>query len=409
MFCVILERNSEFTQIMSSELYLNRTIETVISEAAHYFSVISVTGPRQSGKSTLLKHLFPQYRKYSLKDVNVREFAEHDPIAFLNQHSEGMFIDEVQKQPSLLEYIQGIVDDNPERKFLLTGSSNFELLQGLSESLPGRAGVYELLPMTYAETESTRGDAPLDEFLYGGLYPAVCARKNKPRLFYPSYVKTYLERDVRDLLKIKDQMQFMRFMKLCAARIGSIFNASELAALLGVDSKTVSHWLSVLQASYLVTLLPPYFENVSKRVVKSPKLYFNDPGLACFLLDIESPRQLERDKMRGAIFENYVVMEVIKHRYNQGLLGGVYFYRDSHQNEVDILLKQEGEITAIEVKASMTYHTSFNRHLSHLQEWITTPIARELIVYTGDFENTSGDIKLINYRHLHQHLPEIDI
>lgn len=409
MFCVILERNSEFTQIMSSELYLNRTIETVISEAAHYFSVISVTGPRQSGKSTLLKHLFPQYRKYSLKDVNVREFAEHDPIAFLNQHSEGMFIDEVQKLPSLLEYIQGIVDDNPERKFLLTGSSNFELLQGLSESLPGRAGVYELLPMTYAETESTRGDAPLDEFLYGGLYPAVCARKNKPRLFYPSYVKTYLERDVRDLLKIKDQMQFMRFMKLCAARIGSIFNASELAALLGVDSKTVSHWLSVLQASYLVTLLPPYFENVSKRVVKSPKLYFNDPGLACFLLDIESPRQLERDKMRGAIFENYVVMEVIKHRYNQGLLGGVYFYRDSHQNEVDILLKQEGEITAIEVKASMTYHTSFNRHLSHLQEWITTPIARELIVYTGDFENTSGDIKLINYRHLHQHLPEIDI
>ncbi|MBR1932853.1 MAG: ATP-binding protein [Prevotella sp.] len=394
---------------MSSELYLNRTIETVISEAAHYFSVISVTGPRQSGKSTLLKHLFPQYRKYSLKDVNVREFAEHDPIAFLNQHSEGMFIDEVQKLPSLLEYIQGIVDDNPERKFLLTGSSNFELLQGLSESLPGRAGVYELLPMTYAETESTRGDAPLDEFLYGGLYPAVCARKNKPRLFYPSYVKTYLERDVRDLLKIKDQMQFMRFMKLCAARIGSIFNASELAALLGVDSKTVSHWLSVLQASYLVTLLPPYFENVSKRVVKSPKLYFNDPGLACFLLDIESPRQLERDKMRGAIFENYVVMEVIKHRYNQGLLGGVYFYRDSHQNEVDILLKQEGEITAIEVKASMTYHTSFNRHLSHLQEWITTPIARELIVYTGDFENTSGDIKLINYRHLHQHLPEIDI
>ena len=392
---------------MNTRLYLNRTIEAVITEAAQYFSVISVTGPRQSGKSTLLKHLFPQYQGYSMKDVNMREFAEHDPIAFLSQHAEGMFIDEVQATPQLLEYIQGIVDEHPERKFLLTGSSNFELLQGLCESLPGRAGVYELLPMTYPETESTQKNSSLDELLYSGFYPAVCARKNKASLFYPSYVKTYLERDVRNFLKIKNQMQFMRFMKLCAARIGSIFNASELAAQLGVDSKTVSHWLSVLQASYLITLLPPYFENVSKRVVKSPKLYFTDPGLACFLLDIESPRQLERDKMRGAIFENYVVMEVVKHRYNHGMLGGVYFYRDSHQNEVDILLKQEGEITAIEVKASMTYHTSFNRHIARLQDWIDIPITRRLIVYAGDFENTAGDIQLINYRHLQQYLPEI--
>lgn len=394
---------------MNDKLYLNRTIEPLINEAAQYFSVISVTGPRQSGKSTLLKHLFPQYKKYSMKDVNTREFAENDPIAFLNQHTEGMFIDEIQQVPQLLEYIQGIVDDHPERKFLLTGSSNFELLQNLCESLPGRAGVYELLPMTYAETESTQKDASLNEFLYGGLYPAICARKNKPQLFYPSYVKTYLERDVRNLLRIKDQMLFMRFMKLCAARIGCIFNASELSSQLGVDSKTVSHWLSVLQASYLVTLLPPYFENMSKRVVKSPKLYFNDPGLACFLLDIETPRQLERDKMQGAIFENYVVMEVIKHRYNHGMLGGVYFYRDSHQNEVDILLKQEGEITAIEVKASMTYHTSFNRHIARIQEWVNIPVARRIIVYTGNFENTVGDIRLINYKHLQLHLPKIEI
>lgn len=390
---------------MNNHLYLTRAIEGVISEAYQYFPVISITGPRQSGKSTLLKHLFPHVHKYSLKDVNVREFAEHDPIAFLHQHPEGMFIDEVQKVPHLLEYIQGIVDDNPECRFLLTGSSNFELLQGLSESLPGRAGVYELLPMTYEETVSTASELPLDEFLFNGLYPAICAKKNKARLYYPSYVKTYLERDVREQLRIKDQMLFMRFMKLCAARIGSLFNASEMAAQLGVDSKTVTHWLSVLQASYLVTLLPPYYENISKRLVKSPKLYFNDPGLACFLLDIESPRQLERDKMRGAIFENFVVMEVIKHRYNQGRQDGVFFYRDSNQNEVDILLKQEGEITAIEVKSSMTYHTSFEQHILRLSEWIKTPIAQKLIVYTGDFENITGGIKLINYRNLHKHLP----
>ena len=392
---------------MANNLYLNRTMEGIIKEAFKYFSVISVTGPRQSGKSTLLKHLFPDIPKYSLKDVNVREFAEHNPVAFLHQHPEGMFIDEVQKVPQLLEYIQGIVDDNPDCKFLLTGSSNFELLHGLCESLPGRAGVYELLPMTYRESESTIGGMSLDEFLYSGLYPAVCAKKNKAKLFYPSYVKTYLERDVRDLLKIKDQMLFMRFMKLCAARVGSIFNASEIASQLGIDSKTITSWLSVLQASYLVTLLPPYYENISKRLVKSPKLYFNDPGLACFLLDIESPRQLERDKMRGAIFENYVVMEVIKHRYNRGLLNGVYFYRDSNQNEVDILLKEEGEITAIEVKSSMTYHTSFENSISKLSEWIKTPVTNRMIVYSGDFENTTSNIKLLNYRHLQANLPDM--
>ena len=383
-------------------------MEGIIREAAKYFSVISVTGPRQSGKSTLLKYLFPNVPKYSLKDVNVREFAEHDPVAFLHQHPGGMFIDEVQKVPQLLEYIQGIVDDNPDCQFLLTGSSNFELLHSLSESLPGRAGVYELLPMTYHETESTMGEMSLNEFLYSGLYPAICAKKNKARLFYPSYVKTYLERDVRDLLKIKDQMQFMKFMKLCAARVGSVFNASEIAGQIGVDGKTVTSWLSVLQASYLVTLLPPYYENISKRLVKSPKLYFNDPGLACFLLDIESPRQLERDKMRGAIFENYVVMEVIKHRYNRGLLDGVYFYRDSNQNEVDILLKEEGEITAIEVKSSMTYHSSFEDSISKLAEWIKTPISNKLIVYTGDFENTTANIKVLNYRHLQAYLPHLE-
>ena len=391
---------------MANNLYLNRTMEDVINEASQYFSVISVTGPRQSGKSTLLKHLFPDIPRYSMKDVNVREFAEHDPVAFLHQHPKGMFIDEVQKVPQLLEYIQGIVDDNPDCRFLLTGSSNFELLHGLCESLPGRAGVYELLPMTYQESKSTMSEKPLDEFLYNGLYPAICAGKNKARLFYPSYVKTYLERDVRDLLKIKDQMQFMKFMKLCAARVGSIFNASELAGQIGVDNKTITNWLSVLQASYLVTLLPPYYENISKRLVKSPKLYFNDPGLACFLLDIESPRHLARDKMRGAIFENYIIMEVIKHRYNRGLLNGVYFYRDSNQNEVDILLKEEGEITAIEVKSSMTYHTSFEGDISQLSDWIKTPVVNKIIVYTGDFENTASDIKILNYRHLQAHLPQ---
>ena len=380
--------------------YIDRNIEKTILEASKYFSVIAVSGPRQSGKSTLLSQLFPLYEKYSLKDLNILDYAQNDPISFLNQTDEGMFIDEIQKYPQLLDYIQGIVDNNPRRRFILSGSSNFEVMKNLSESLAGRAGVFELLPMTIEEVTGKIDLNNLNQVLYNGFYPAICAGKNIAKYFYPSYVRTYLEKDVRDFLQIKDQMIFTKFLKLCAARIGSLFNASELGAEVGVSSKTISHWISILQASYLITLLPPYYENISKRLVKSPKLYFNDPGLACYLLDIETPQQLDRDKMRGAIFENFIVMEAIKHRYNMGLEGGVFFYRDSNQNEVDILIKQEGELTAIEVKSSMTYNSSFEKTLALIESWIKTPVRKKAVVYSGDFENTTGNINLINYRHI---------
>lgn len=375
-------------------------MEGLLFEASKYFSVLCVTGPRQSGKSTILKKLFPNAVTYSLKDVNVREFAMNDPLAFLNQTKDLMFIDEAQKVPQLFEYIQGIVDNNPNRKFLLSGSSNFELMNSLSESLAGRAGVFELMPMSLSETLAESSVKSMDDFLYDGLFPAICAGKNIARLFYPSYVKTYLEKDVRDLLKIKDIMLFMKFMKLCAARVGSIFNASEVANEVGVDSKTIHSWLSVLSASYIIYLLSPYYENISKRLVKSPKLYFTDPGLVCFLLDIESSKQLSRDKMRGNIFENFVVMEAVKHRMNAGKEGGVYFYRDSNMNEVDLLVKEEGEIKAFEIKSSMTYTKNFEKTLRKLPEWIKTPVARKVVVYDGDFENNAGEVEVVNYRNL---------
>lgn len=380
--------------------YIDRDIEAVVREAAQYFSVLCITGPRQSGKSTLLRHIFPDYKEFSLKDVYVRDYALNDPVAFLNQTAGGMFIDEIQKAPVLMDYIQGIVDREPERRFLLTGSSNFEMMRNLSESLAGRAGVFELMPMSLSETKPHRPSHELSQLLFDGLYPAVSAGKNTAKYFYPSYVKTYIEKDVRDLLNVQNQMQFLRFVKLCAARIGSLFNASELAVEVGVDSKTIGRWLSVLQASYLITLLPPYHENTAKRLVKSPKIYFNDTGLACYLLDIESPRQLDRDKMRGALFENMIVMEMVKHRYNSGKDGGVFFYRDSNQNEVDILVKQEGEIMALEVKSSMTYHHSFEKTLRQLPEWINTPVTQRALVYAGEFENVNADVKVMNYNNL---------
>lgn len=375
-------------------------METLLLEAWKYFNVLSLTGPRQSGKSTTIKHLFPGIVTYSLKDVNVRSFARQDPIAFLSQTEDPVFIDEVQKAPELLEYIQGIVDNHPHRKFILSGSSNFELLKGISESLAGRAAVFELMPMSFGETQEISSVKDLDTFLYDGLYPAVSAGKNVARLFYPSYVKTYLEKDVRDLMNVKNQLLFVKFMKLCAARIGSLFNASEISGELGVDGKTVTSWLSVLAASYVIYLLPPYYENISKRLVKSPKLYFCDTGLACYLLDIESPGQVARDKMRGHLFENYVIMEAVKHRMNAGRDGGVYFYRDSNGNEVDLLLKEEGVIRAYEIKSAQTFTEQFGRTLKKLPEWIHTPVVGRTVVYAGDFENTAGDIALVNYRRL---------
>ena len=380
--------------------YISRNIEQTMSEAARYFPVIAVTGPRQSGKSTLLGHLFPEAIKFSLKDVNIRSFAESDPVAFLNQTDKPLFIDEVQKVPMLLEYIQGIVDNHPDRKFLLSGSSNFELMKSVSESLAGRAGVYELLPMSYTEIPAYASGKDMDTFLYDGLFPAICAGKNIAGLFYPSYVRTYIEKDIRDLLNIRDTMQFFRFLKLCAARIGSVFNANELSSEVGVDSKTIAAWLSVLTASYVIYLLPPYYENISKRLVKRPKLYFTDPGLACYMLDIESPAQLSKDKMRGNIFENYIIMEAVKHRMNNGKEGGVYFYRDSNGNEVDLLIKEEGMLKAFEIKSSMTYIPEFGKTLRKLSGWLTPPIVRKCIVYNGDFENVAGDIEVINYRNL---------
>ena len=291
--------------------YINRDISTTIQEAAKYFPVICLTGPRQSGKSTLIKHLFENYLRYSLEDLNVRSMAQKDPVGFLNQTQGGMVIDEVQQAPELLSYIQGIVDENPKRKFILSGSSNFLLMKKVSQSLAGRAGVFELLPMSMNETSELQESKSLDQIIYEGLYPSVCAERNIPRFFYPSYVRTYLDKDVRELINVRDMAQFHTFLRLCAGRIGSIFNASELANEVGVAVNTITAWLSVLEASYIIFRLQPWSENTRKRLIKSPKLYFCDTGLACYLLNIDGPEQLAHDKMRGHLFENLIVMEAL--------------------------------------------------------------------------------------------------
>ena len=377
--------------------YILRTQEATLLDMAKYFPVTVVTGPRQSGKTTMINHLFGDYVKFSLEDLNVRDFALSDPIAFLKQNVNGMVIDEVQRVPELMSYIQGIVDKDPNKKFVLSGSSNFSMLKSVTQSLAGRAGILELMPLAMNEVNDLVRDKSLDQLLFDGLYPAVCSGQNVAKYMYPAYAKTYLERDVRDLLHINDMMAFSKFLRLCAARIGSLFVASQIANEVGVSANTVKSWLSVLQSSYIITLLPPYFENTTKRLIKTPKLYFCDTGLACYLLDIESPHLLERDKMRGPLFENLIVMEAIKTRLNAGKQPNVFFYRDSNQNEVDLILKQGSSLTGIEVKSSMTYHKEFERTVRNLEKYVKAPISDRIVIYAGDMENTSGEVKLINY------------
>ena len=383
------------------QAYIKRKIESTILEAAKYFPVITVTGPRQSGKTTMLKHIFPHLHYYSLEDLDTRSFAMEDPVRFLHLHEDGMILDEVHNYPELLSYIQGIVDEQPQKKFVLSGSSNFALLKKVSQSLAGRSGVFELMPLSIEEVKGQIeyvDDA--DQLLYQGLYPAVCSCKNIPKFLYPSYVKTYLERDVRDLLNVKDIRLFNMFLKLCAGRIGSVFNASEIAGEIGVSSKTIQAWVSILQASYVVYLLPPYFENSRKRLTKSPKMYFCDTGLACTLLGIESAEQLACDKMRGHLFENLIVVELLKRRLNEGKESNLYFYRDSNQNEVDILVNNGSSLDAIEVKSAMTYNPSFEKALLKVNEWVNPPVGKRTIIYAGTLEDDKGDIRLLNYRNM---------
>lgn len=378
--------------------YIQRTMADALIEASRFFPVITVTGPRQSGKSTLLRHLFGDKPYFSMESLDIRQFAKSDPKGFLAQFRDGVIIDEIQRVPELLSYIQGIVDEYPDRKFYLTGSSQFSLLHSVTQSLAGRSAVFELMPLSLAEISGLDTGKTLDDVLYNGFYPAVWSGKIIPRLLYPNYVKTYVERDVRDVLAIKDLDLFQRFIRLCAARVGSIFNASELSNELGVAVNTVNSWISVLQAAYIIYLLPPFFTNTRKRLTKSPKIYFTDCGLAACLLDIDSPQTMNRDKMRGHLFENMVVMDCLKRRFNAGGNGGLYFYRDSNGNEVDLLVKRGGVYDCYEIKSSSTFHPDFVKGLNRFSVAFPDLVGTKSVIYAGDDMPVYNGVSIVNFK-----------
>ena len=345
-------------------MLIARQMEAAMRASAEEYPVLTVVGPRQSGKTTLVRTLFPSKPYQTLETPSTRLRAESDPQGFLASFPDGAILDEVQRVPSLLSYIQGIVDEkNRNGLFVLTGSANLLLMQNVSQSLAGRCAVFTLLPFSLAEAAGVLpSDSPLSAILCGG-YPRLLVRgMGRPR-FFANYIDTYVERDIRQLLNIKNTLLFSRFLRLLSGRVGSLLDRTSLANDCGISTKTVAEWFSVLQASSICFLLPPWHDNRGKRLVKTPKIYFHDTGLACALAGIETERQLERDPLRGGLFENLIVLEALKRALNAGRKPDLYFYRDANGVEIDLVEQRAGCLHPVEIKSSATFHPDFCKSL----------------------------------------------
>lgn len=364
-----------------------RQASNTLERLARGFPVLAITGPRQSGKTTLARASFPDKPYVSLENPDEREFADQDPKRFLARFPEGAILDEVQRCPALLSWLQGIVDEQPVMgHFVLTGSAQFDLVAGMSQSLAGRVGRVELLPLSLAELREGGCLPPtLDRLLLTGGYPALYQRELAVADWFPNYVATYLERDVRQLVAVRDLSQFQRFVRMCAARSGQLLNLAALGADCGISAVTAREWLSVLEASYLVTRLPPYFRNFGKRLVKSPKLYFLDVGLMAWLLGIRDEASLATHATRGALFETWVVAETIKRRFNAGQPADIFFWRDSAGHEIDLLFEMPAGLQAVEIKSGATFAADWLDGLDMWRKFAgNLPTLKPMLIYGGD-------------------------
>ena len=374
--------------------YIKRKISDSVLEAAKYYRVIVVTGPRQTGKTTLCRHLFSDYKYYNLEDVALRNAIADDPKGFLSGCGDRVIIDEVQNIPDLFSYIQVVVDADENRRFALTGSNNFSLMESITQSLAGRAALFTLLPFALNELSGEYQSAQTDEILFRGLYPGTTIRRMPPEMFFRNYYSTYVERDVRQIKQITDLPKFQHLMRLVAGRVGSECNASALANETGISSPTVKSWLGVMQTSYLLTVLPPYYQNISKRLIKTPKVYFIDTGLLCYLLGITSAEQLKTHPLRGAVFENLIVVEMLKDRFNRGKDSNLFFYRESSGREVDVVQTEADKFRIWEVKSAKTFNTDFRKNLDYFKSIFGEKVISAKVIYDGD--NIPPDV--INFR-----------
>ncbi|MCE2895345.1 MAG: ATP-binding protein [Flammeovirgaceae bacterium] len=363
---------------------IGREVSKLLKEITASFKAIAITGPRQCGKTTLTKSFFPEKPYVTLENPTDRNLALADPVRFLSAFPQGAILDEVQKAPELFSYLQGILDQSEQKgKFILTGSNNFLLLESISQSLAGRVGYLDLLPFSIRESEACpQPPATLEESIFLGGYPSVVHDRARPETWFASYVRTYVERDVRLVKNISDLSTFQRFLYLCAGRIGQQINLTNLANEVGVDHKTIQSWLGVLQASYIIYTLPPYYKNFNKRLTKASKLYFYDTGLACYLLGIKAANELTNHGYRGHLFENFLVVELLKNRYNKGQRSNLFYWRDSSGNEVDVLIDNGSTQIPVEIKSAATLNLDFFKGLNYWEK-LTGQIGGKL-VYSGD-------------------------
>ena len=365
---------------------IRRNAQDTLQRLVRSFPVVTVTGPRQAGKTTLCRMACPELPYVSLESPSQRAFALEDARGFLRTVERGAILDEIQRAPDLTSYLQEMVDEDPTPgRFILTGSQDFSVMEAVSQSLAGRTGILELLPLTLDETKRFP-DSPKSrfEFLVQGGYPALFDRLPERQDWLGSYITTYVERDVRQVLNVGNLLTFQTFLKLCAGRSGQLLNLSSLGADAGINYKTAQAWISVLEAGYIVYRLPPWFGNVKKRLVKTPKLYFTDTGLLCYLLGIHTPGQLLSHPLRGAIFENWVIGELRKSRMNLGRRPDYHFYRDRKGLEVDLLIPAEPTILAIEIKSGETISRDFLRALEQFSSIPGVPHCRRALIYGGE-------------------------
>jgi len=380
-------------------MIINRILVKSLLKAIKHYSVLFITGPRQSGKTTISKKLFSEYLYKNLEDPETRLFAKNDPKNFLSQ-SNKIIIDEVQRIPELLSYIQVMTDADNKKKFVITGSQNILVSQKISQSLAGRVAIFNLLPFAFGEIINTSFEKKdIYKQIIFGFYPRLYDRLLNPIEWYPNYTQTYLERDVREIKNINSLTDFQRFLKLCAGRTGQILNLSSLANDLGTAVNTIKGWLSILEATYIIYLVPPFYKNFNKRIIKSPKLYFYDTGLACSLLAIKNEDQLKTHPLYGNIFETFCVSEAIKQNYNNNLNISFYYWRDKSGNEVDLLYEKDNNINAIEIKSSSTFSQEFIKELNYLEK-ITENKINKKVIYSTQKDTVYKDVLLQGWRNI---------
>ncbi len=380
-------------------LYIKRQLEKEIKKLVKEFPVAALIGPRQSGKTTLVKHIFPKYKYVSLEDLSIRELAQVDPLSFLEKFSDKVIIDEAQYAPNLFSYLQLNVDKkNKPGQYIITGSQNYLLLRKVSQSLAGRVGIARLLPFSFKEIKTMLEKKSTAKIITTGFYPRIFAQNIRPANFYDSYITTYIEKDVTTIFKIKHLQKFRNFLKLLAGRCGQLLNISSLSVDLQVSRSVISEWLNILETSFIIFRMPAFFKNYKKQVVKANKIFFYDTGLLCYLLAIENEQQLERSYLLGNIFENLVVAEFLKNIFHQGKNKEIYYWRDNKGREIDLVIQDGLQNYGYEIKKAKVLRDDFLKNLFFWQDLDSQNIAT--LIYDGPKEYTFQKIKIVNWRNL---------